>query len=105
MKNKRLLFAIGASVISVILCVIGLFILPDRVTVNISFQDEQSYMSKYIALAFPLVVSLFSSKLYFSYGKLFGKEVKEDDYKIGIKYLVFSALGIFLTLWVVLKNI
>ncbi len=71
-------------------------------------------MDKSIAVAFPLVLSMISSQLYIRYHSIFEKKSDsnektqdnlQDNLKEGIKYLVFSAIGILLTLWVLFKNI
>jgi len=134
--RKRVTIGAIVVLISVILSVICLVILPDRVTVNISLKGEASYMSKYIAIVFPLALCIVTSWIYVSYYSIFNKnvdsaetvktkkketeEIKEKekesidlsqcetleyDLKDGMKYLVFSVVGVLLTLWILFKNI
>ena len=103
--KKRNVFTIIVIVISALLGVLGIILLPSRVTANLSFSGELSYMSKYVALVFPFAISVFSALLYKGYGSIFQKKLESDDWKSGIKYLLFSVVGIFLALWVVFKNI
>ena len=103
--KKRNIFTIIVIVISALLGSLGIIILPSRVTVNLSFSGELSYMSKYVALVVPFAISVFSAVLYSGYEKLFQKKLDDDDWKSGIKYLSFSIVGIALMLWVIFKNI
>ncbi len=136
--RKRVIVGAIVVLISVILSVICLVILPDRVTVNISLKGEASYMSKYIAIVFPLALCIVTSWIYVSYYSIFNKnvdsaetvktkkketeEIKEKekekesidlsqcetleyDLKDGMKYLVFSVVGVLITLWILFKNI
>ncbi len=103
--KKRVVFSIIIAVASLALSVLGLFLVGNRVSVNLSFSGEMAYMSKYTAFAFPFAVTLLSSALYGMYGKVFQKPVDENDVKSGIKYLAFSVIGILLTIWVIVRNI
>mgnify|MGYP003293591639 CR=1 FL=1 len=103
--KKRIVFSVIIAVASLVLSVIGLFLAENRVSVNLSFSGEMAYINKYTAFAFPFAVSLFSSFLYGMYGKIFQKSLDENDVKSGIKYLVFSAVGLLLTVWVIVRNI
>ncbi len=105
MNKKRNALTVLCVVSSAILAIVGLFLMPDRVTVNINVSGERSYMSKYIAAAFPFLLSVGAAALYNCYGKIFSKEIDSEDWKSGIKYLVFSLVGVFLSLWMFLNNI
>ncbi len=134
-KTNKKRFIIGLSVawISIILSIICFFVLPDRVTVNISFKNEASYMDKNIAVAFPLVLSIITTQIYIRYYSIFGKKseselkselkseeskdafqedsrnnsqnISQNNLQDGIKYLAFSVVGILLTLWILFKNL
>lgn len=105
MKNKRTVLAIIVASASVVFSVLGFVLLPERVTVNLSFNDTLSYMNKYVAVFFPLAISLCTVGLYNGYGRIFGKQIDKSDFKSGIKYLAFSIVGLLLTLWVIIRNI
>lgn len=103
--NKRKLLSLGVISLSVVLTVAGFFLLPERATVNISFSGQTEYKSKIAILTVPFVLTCITSSIYFMYGKLFNKEVVKDDFKTGIKFIVFSAVGILLTLWAIINNV
>ena len=103
--KKRKIFTIIVIVISALLGTLGMLLLPPRVTVNLSFSGESSYMSKYVALVVPFAISVFSALMYKGYEGIFQKKIENDDWKSGIKYLLFSIVGIVLALWVIFKNI
>ncbi len=105
MKNKRTVLAIIVASASVVCSVLGFILLPERVTVNLSFDGTLSYMNKYAAVFFPLAITACTASLYNGYGRIFGKEIDKADWKSGIKYLVFSIVGLLLTLWVIIRNI
>ena len=96
-------------ILSAILNVISIFVLPSRVTVNVSFSDELTYMNKYTALAFPFLVTTVSSCVYANFDKFFANGKDEESLakqnKKGSKYLVLAVFGIILTLWVIFRNI
>ncbi len=88
--RKRVLIGAIVALISVILSVVCFILLPDRVTVNISLKGEASYMSKYIAIMFPLALCIITLWIYVHYHSIFNKNVDlgktkgtEDLNKIG----------------------
>jgi hypothetical protein len=105
MSKKRNVLTAVCVALSGVLSIVCFLLLPDRVTVNINISNEQSYMNKYVAVCFPFFLSVITSVLYNGYGKIFNKEIDAGDWKSGIKYLVFSFVGVLLSLWVLLKNI
>lgn len=103
--KKRNIFTIIVIVVSALLGRVEIILLPSRVTVNLSLSGEASYMNKYAAIILPFAISVSCALLYKGYEGIFQKKIDSDDWKSGIKYLLFSVVGIVLALWVIFKNI
>ncbi len=104
MVNKRTIAFLCVTAVSAVLAVVGFFVLPEEVSVNISFRGSREYISKIPALIVPFVITFLSSSLYWKYEKFFLKEVDPSDLKMGVKYLAFAIIGDLLALWVIVNN-
>ena len=105
MANRRTFLSLCVFTLSAILTVVGFFILDEKVTVNISFQQKTEFISRELALFVPFAITVLSGLMYWKYGKVFGVDVDEKETKVGIKYLCFSVVGVLLILWVIINNV
>ncbi len=105
MKNKRTIISLLVVFVSLILAVVGYILLPQRVFVEISFDDAIQKSDKIFSLIIPFLISLVGALMYLNFGKIMKKEVSADDLKTGIKYLVLSFLGTALMIYLLVRNL
>jgi hypothetical protein len=104
-KNKRTIISLLAVFVPLVLAVVGYILLPQRVVVEISFDDAIQKSDKIFSLIIPLFISFIGALMYFNFGKIIKKEISGDDLKTGIKYLVFSLLGTALIIYLLVRNL
>jgi hypothetical protein len=104
-KNKRTTISLLAVFVPLVLAIVGYILLPQRVFVEISFDDAIQKSDKIFSLIIPLFISLIGALMYFNFGKIIKKEISADDLKTGIKYLVFSLVGTALIIYLLVRNL